>query len=92
MDRDDFEDLRDRLDAILAPVKFRLGEEVYSHASFGSMYAVWSRRGESVRLVWDGKDGVLMIEANRQGKWDYLASGSPSEAETLLDAARAHVS
>ena len=92
MDRAAFECLRDRLDDILAAVAFRLAEEVYRPASFGSMHAVWSRRGENVRLVWDGKERVLVLETDVGGDWHLLASLGASNVETLLDAARAHVS
>ncbi|MGH2450232.1 MAG: hypothetical protein ACRDGE_02965 [Candidatus Limnocylindria bacterium] len=92
MDREAFERLRDDLDSIIAPVKFRLAEEVYSHASFGSMYAVWSRRGESIRLVWDGKEAMLVLQTRTDTDWSDLAYGPSSEAEVILAAARQHVS
>ncbi len=94
MDRASFEDIRDRLEAILAPVKFRLGAEVYDYASFGSMYAVWSRRGEDIRLLWDGKEGYLLLEARTDGEWRLLAEPlvhTPDAVEQLLSTARAHV-
>lgn len=92
MDREAFERLRDDLDSILGPVKFRLAEEVYSPASFGSMYAVWSRRGESMRLVWDGKEGMLVLQSSTDANWVDVAYGPSSEADVILAAARQHVS
>lgn len=49
-------------DELLAGFGFDLAVERYDYESFGSAYAEYSRRGLRLRLVWDGKEGGLLVE------------------------------
>jgi hypothetical protein len=91
MERAAFEQARDQLDAILAPRKFRLAQEVYNHASFGSKLAVWSRRGGSMRLVWDGREDMLLLEVQADEIWEALFVGTASDAAQVAAAAERHL-
>jgi hypothetical protein len=65
-------------------VKFRRAVESYNYASFGSAYAEWSRRGEIVRLVWDGKEQWLVVESTKSGD---LMRPSPANTSAKLASA-----
>ena len=48
--------LLDTIEPELATLGFRLDDETYNHAAFGSASLEYSRRGSRLRFTWDGKD------------------------------------
>ena len=77
-------------DTRLSSVGFRLAEERYSHASFGSVLAEFSRRGCDVQIVWDGKERALFARYRQHatGEWTDVEQGLPLQQG--LDSDRIH--
>jgi hypothetical protein len=59
-------DARRLFDPLLASFGFALATEHSDHESFGSSWAEYRRRGLRFRLVWDGKDGLLLAQVADQ--------------------------
>ena|SRR5450631_229870 len=51
---------------------------------FGSAWAVYRLRTTTLRLVWDGKDGLGYLQCDRNGAWDDVG---PYLTETDLESA-----
>ena len=52
-----------------------------SPASFGSWYRVYGRRGHTVRLVWDGRDGTFVLQEGPA--WQDRAHARPAELRSI---------
>jgi hypothetical protein len=52
---------RDAVEAELGKHGFRLTEELFAHAAFGSAHAEYRHRTHWLRLTWDGKDRQLWL-------------------------------
>jgi len=57
-----FEHARTVLEPVLDRLGFSLAEEHYHQGSFGSAFAVYTRRGGELRLIWDGRDEILFAD------------------------------
>lgn len=55
-----------RFDQLLETYGFRLAVEHYDHEHFGNGWAEYSRRGIRLRLVWNGREGVLALTYQRR--------------------------
>jgi hypothetical protein len=42
---------------------YRLTDDVYSESDFGSRYLVYRGGNQDIRLVWDGKEESLIVQA-----------------------------
>jgi len=65
---DPFRLARSQLEPALASAGFRLATECYDPEAFGSVYTEYVGRGRRLRLIWDGKDRWLWIEAGPAGE------------------------
>jgi hypothetical protein len=52
------------LRATLEGLGFLLAVEHFDHYAFGSVYVEYRGRGKRIRLVWDGKESVLLAEVS----------------------------
>lgn len=80
-----------QLEPILQEFGFSLASEALQPESFGSSQADYTRRGERLRLMWDGKDRWLWIAVSTGGErpsyhqWTDLESlRGPAPAATML--------
>lgn len=53
---------------ILSEFKFEILEMQYSNYSFGSGYLVYRIKGKNLRLVLDGKEGIIEISISSKGE------------------------
>ena len=58
-----FKQARSRLERALDAARFTLSQEWYGPQSFGSAYADYRNGHRRIKLVWDGKDGFLILLA-----------------------------
>jgi hypothetical protein len=75
-------------DTLLASFGFKLSAEHVDYESFGTAWVEYYRRGLRLRLVWDGKEGFLLVlvanaeEQRRTSEWlEYLVRGKVSSAD-----------
>ena len=87
---------RKRLEGILANARFTIAHDFNSPQSFGSAYTEYSGGHKRVKLVWDGKEGFLILlgarttnHAQQPRDWESLVTeesplqlkeGPPAEA------------
>lgn len=95
-----FQVAKGQLDECLKNLGFTAMPPVLSPGAFGSAYAEYQGAGRSVRLVWDGKESALWVEALEDGHWrdvEALVAGGlprlstkqgPSRAVELVDAVK----
>jgi hypothetical protein len=58
---------RTRFDHLLVDeYKFKLAYEQYDYESFGNARVEYSRRGIRLRLIWDGREGILTLQYQRR--------------------------
>jgi hypothetical protein len=55
-----FAHLRPTLEAL----DFSLAVEHFDHHAFGSVYVEYRRRGKWIRIIWDGKESVLLAHVS----------------------------
>jgi hypothetical protein len=65
----------------LEALGFSLAVEHFDHYAFGSVYVEYRRRGKWIRIIWDGKEGVLLAHVSpaRDNVWSDVETppGSP---------------
>jgi hypothetical protein len=69
-----FTQARAAIEPVLTDLGFRLAEEHYHQQDFGSAYTVYRRRGDEVRLIWDGKESWI--------DWDYVIDGGTRQRQS----------
>lgn len=77
-----FAELRPTLEAL----GFSVAVEHFDHHAFGSVYVEYRRRGKWIRLVWDGKESVLLAQVSpaQENVWSDV-EGTPSGPSKPLD-------
>ena len=58
--------IRDRIEHVLPQYGFSLAFEAYHPEAFGSAVTEYRGRGQRLRLVWDGKDGLACLTVAEQ--------------------------
>jgi hypothetical protein len=48
----------------LEDLGFSLAVEHFDHHAFGSVYVEYRRRGKWIRIIWDGKESVLLAHVS----------------------------
>jgi len=76
------------LEPVLEAVGFRLAGESYHPEAFGSASADYRQRGRRLRLIWDGKDRWLWLEASPAGN-DHPTAADYRDVEKLVGRAPA---
>ena len=61
-------------------------EESLGPDVFGSAYSVFSGKGLSYRIVWDGKDGCGYIQSLENNDWINLNASSPESSHNAFEA------
>jgi len=77
-----FAELRPTLEGL----GFSLAVEHFDHHAFGSVYVEYRRRGKWIRLVWDGKESVLLAQVSpaQENMWSDV-EGTPGEPPKPFD-------
>ena len=60
-----------------AMARRELVEFSYHNAAFGSMYVTYSVQGKALRIVWDGKEGVVRLEGGIMHKFGTFGAWEP---------------
>jgi hypothetical protein len=65
---------------------FSLAVEHFDHHAFGSAYVEYRRRGKWIRIIWDGKESVLLarVSAAQDNVWTDIET-MPRSAPMPLD-------
>ena len=66
-----YERIKSAIDSKLFSKGYRIMEEKYHPAVFGSRLAVWSNGSTSIRLLWDGKDEVFYLQTLNRLRKDW---------------------
>jgi hypothetical protein len=57
-----YEQIKVALDSKIASKGYVVIKENYHPESFGNRYVIWSNTKDSIRLIWDGKDGWFYLQ------------------------------
>ena len=81
-----FAELRPTLEGL----GFSLAVEHFDHHAFGSVYVEYRRRGKWIRIIWDGKESVLLVHVSpaHENVWtdvENMSGNSPTPVDRNLD-------
>ncbi len=81
----------EQIKSALAPVLEKGGimqiEEELEPDVFGSAYSVFSGKGLSYRIIWDGKDGCGYIQVSENDCWVNLKASAPETNHGAFESA-----
>jgi hypothetical protein len=69
---------------------FSLAVEHFDHHAFGSVYVEYRRRGNWIRIIWDGTESVLLAHVSpaQDNVWtdvESMSGGPPKPVDRNLD-------
>lgn len=81
-----FAELRPTLEGL----GFSLAVEHFDHHAFGSVYVEYRRRGTWIRIIWDGKESVLLAHVSpaQENVWtdvEHMPGSPPKPFDRDLD-------
>ena len=83
----EYEQIKNELAPILASSGLELIKEEMEQDAFGSAYSVYSGRGLTYRILWDGKDGCGYIQSLMKNNWINLKATAPEISHNAFGSA-----